>query len=69
MEALEEALQQLIGVVDPLRILANDPDHGSTSVWLIQRVQILTQCGNDALIPGKHQHLSGQIETLQVVYN
>lgn len=55
MEAFEEALQQLVGVVDPLCVLANNPDHGSTSIRLVQRVQILTQCGNDAFIPEKHQ--------------
>lgn len=60
MEALEEALQQLVSVVDPLGILANNPDHGSTGVRLIQRVQILTQCGDDALIPEEHQYLNGQ---------
>ena len=56
MEALEEALQQLISVVDPLSILANNPDHGGTRIRLIQRVQILTQCGDDAFIPEEHQY-------------
>lgn len=65
MEALEEALQQLVSVVDPLGVLAHNPDHGSTSIRLIQRVQILAQCGNDAFIPEEQQHLSGQNETLQ----
>lgn len=51
MEALEEALQQLVSVVDPLGVLAHDPDHGGASIRLIQRVQILTQGGNDALVP------------------
>lgn len=64
MEALEEALQQLVSVVDPLGVLANNPDHGSTSIRLIQGIQILTQCGNDAFIPEEHQYLSGQNETL-----
>lgn len=65
MEALEEALQQLVSVVDPLSVLAHNPDHGSTSIRLIQRVQILTQCGNDAFIPEVQQHVSDQNETLQ----
>lgn len=54
MESLQEALQQLVSVVDPLGVLANNPDHGSTSIGLIQRVKILTQCGNDAFIPEEH---------------
>lgn len=53
VEALEEALQQLVGVVNPLGVLANNPDHSSTSVRLIQRVEVLTQGGDDAFIP-KH---------------
>lgn len=51
MEALEEALQQLVGVVDPLGVLANNPDHGSSSVRLVQRIQVLTERGDDAFIP------------------
>lgn len=69
MEALEEALQQLVGVVDPLGILANNPDHGSAGVGLIQRVQILTQCGDDAFIPEEHQCLNGEKETLHAAYS
>ena len=65
METLEEALQQLVSVVDPLCIFTNDPDHGSTSVRLVQRVQVLTQCGNDAFIPEENQNLCFQMETLQ----
>lgn len=60
MEALEEALQQFIGVIDPLGVLANNPDHGGSSVRLIQRVQVLTQRCNDALIPEVKQSLNGQ---------
>lgn len=57
MEALKEALQQLISIVNPLSILANNPDHGSSSVRLIQGIQVLTECGNDAFIPKEH-HIS-----------
>lgn len=60
VEALEEALQQFIGVIDPLGVLANNPDHGGSSVRLIQRVQVLTQRCNDALIPEVKQSLNGQ---------
>ena len=30
LEGVEEALQELVGVVDALGVLANDPDHGSS---------------------------------------
>lgn len=51
MEAFQEALQQLIGIVNPLRILSHNPDHGSPGLRLIQRVEVLTQGGNHALVP------------------
>lgn len=64
MEALEEALQELIGVVDPLRVFAHNPDHGRTSVGLIQRVQVFTQSGNYALIPEQIKVLKQPISVL-----
>lgn len=59
MEALKKALEQLVSVVNPLRVLADNPDHGTSSVRFIQRVEILTQCGDDALVP-KHPYVKGQ---------
>lgn len=56
MEALEEALQQFIGIVDPLGVLAHNPDHGSPGLGLIQGVQILTQCGDHTLVPRDPAH-------------
>lgn len=58
VEALQEAFQQLICVVDPLGVLANDPDHGGAGVGFIQRVEVLTECGDDALVPAGNQGLS-----------
>lgn len=55
METLQKALQQLIGVVNALRVLSHDPDHGGTCLRLIQGVQVLTQRGNNALVPGQLQ--------------
>lgn len=52
MEALKKTLQQLISVVNPLGVFPNNPDHGGARVGFIQRVEILTQCSNDAFIPG-----------------
>ncbi len=53
MKALKETLQELISVVDTLSIFTHNPNHGSSSVWLIQRVQVFTQSGNYALIPAQ----------------
>lgn len=53
MKALKETLQELISVVDTLSIFTHNPNHGSSSVWLIQRVQVLTQSSNYALIPAQ----------------
>lgn len=52
MEALEEALEELICIVDALCILADNPDHGRPGLGLVQGVQILTQGGDDTLVPG-----------------
>lgn len=58
MEALEEALQQLVRIVNPLGILAHDPDHGSPGLGLIQGVQVLAQGGDHALVPGDQHTVS-----------
>lgn len=52
METLQETLQQLICIVNSFGIFAHYPDHGSSGIWLIQGIQVLTQSGNDAFIPG-----------------
>lgn len=56
VEALEETLQQLVGVVDPLGVFPDDPDHGGARVRLVQRVEILAQRRDDAFVPGQHTH-------------
>lgn len=56
METLQETLQQLICIVNSLSIFAHYPDHGSSGIWLIQGIQVLTQSGNDALIPGLSEY-------------
>jgi hypothetical protein len=50
-EGLQELLQQLICIVNALCILPYDPDHAGLGLRLVQSVQVLTQSGNDALIP------------------
>mmetsp|Transcript_15997 Transcript_15997/g.41525 ORF Transcript_15997/g.41525 Transcript_15997/m.41525 type:complete len:1014 (+) Transcript_15997:689-3730(+) len=49
-ERLEEGLEQLICIVDALRVLADDPDHGCLGFGLIQGVQVLAQCADDRLV-------------------
>ena len=57
METLQEAVQQLVGIVYPLGVLAHDPYHGGASVWLVQGVQVLAQCGDDALVSEERQEV------------
>ena len=50
LESVEEAVQQLVGIVDSLGILPDDPDHGGPRLRLVQRVQILAQRRDDVLV-------------------
>jgi hypothetical protein len=50
VESKQEILEQFIAVFDPVRILANDPNHGRLCLGLIKCVQILAQGADDALI-------------------
>lgn len=51
MEALQEALQELVCIVNSLCIFTHNPDHSCSGIWLIQRIKVFTKCGNDTLIP------------------
>jgi len=51
MKAFQEALQQLVSIVNPLCVLSHNPDHCCPGLRLIQRVEVLTQGGNHALVP------------------
>jgi hypothetical protein len=46
----QEILQQLIRVLDPIRILPHDPNHRRLRIRRIKRVQVLTQRSNDPLV-------------------
>ena len=50
VEAVEEGLQQLVGVVDTVGVLADDPDHGGLGLGLVQRIQVLAQRADDGLV-------------------
>lgn len=50
LEPLEEAVEQLVGVVDPLGVLADDPDHGGARFGFVQRVEVFAQRAYDALV-------------------
>lgn len=56
VETLQEALQQLISIINALGILSYDPDHGSARLRLIQGIQVFTQSGNHTLIPGQSRN-------------
>mmetsp|Transcript_41246 Transcript_41246/g.129581 ORF Transcript_41246/g.129581 Transcript_41246/m.129581 type:complete len:361 (+) Transcript_41246:469-1551(+) len=49
-ETLEETVEQLARVVNSLSILADDPDHAGLGLRVVQRVQVLTESANDALV-------------------
>lgn len=59
MEPLQEALEQLVCVVDPLGVFSHDPDHCCPRLRFIQRVQVLTQGGNHTLVPTHTHHIHG----------
>jgi len=41
LKALEKAVQQLVCLVDALRVLSDDPNHRRLRIWLVQVLQIL----------------------------
>mmetsp|Transcript_12023 Transcript_12023/g.35567 ORF Transcript_12023/g.35567 Transcript_12023/m.35567 type:complete len:610 (-) Transcript_12023:1065-2894(-) len=51
VERLEEGLEQLVRVVDPLRVLADDPDHRPLRLGLVERVEVLAERADDGLVP------------------
>ena len=50
MEVVEERLQEFVGVVDPLGVLPDDPDHARHGLGLVQGVEILAERGDDRLV-------------------
>ena len=50
IKTVQKRLQQLVGIVNALGILANDPHHGRTCLRLVKRVEILAELGNDGLV-------------------
>ena len=50
VKSVQETLQYFVGVVDPLRILANNPYHGCASFGFIKRVKILAEGRDNRLI-------------------
>lgn len=49
-ERLDEALQDLVGIVDLLSIFTNNPDQRTAGVGLIQLINVLAQRGNDTFV-------------------
>lgn len=56
MKALQKTLQQFICIINSFCIFTHYPDHGSSGIWFIQGIQILTQGGNDAFIPDSSEY-------------
>ena len=51
VKRLEERLQQLVGVLDAVGVLADDPHHARLRLRLVQRVQGVAQNADDGLVP------------------
>jgi hypothetical protein len=43
MEAFDERLEQFVGVVDSLGVLANNPDHGRSAIRWLKSVALMTR--------------------------
>jgi hypothetical protein len=50
LEGVQECPQQLVCILDLLRIFPNDPDQRRSSLRLVQLLQVRTECWYDALI-------------------
>ena len=50
-EAVEKSVDELGGVVDALGVLSDDPDHGRPRLGLVQRLQVVAERGDGALVP------------------
>jgi len=55
VEPFQEGLEQLVGVVDPLGVLADDPDHRRARLGFVQSVEVLAQVRNDALVSARER--------------
>ena len=50
LKSLQEALEELVSVVDALRVLSDDPDHRGLRLGLVQGVKVLAQRSDDRLV-------------------
>lgn len=52
-ERVREVVHQLVRVLDAVRELPDDPDHGGFALWLVERVEVCAEGGDDAFVsPG-----------------
>lgn len=51
VEGEQEVVEQDLGILDALRVLPDDPDHGGLGLGLVKRVEVLAQPADDALVP------------------
>jgi len=47
---MQEIIQQFFRVLNPIRVLTQDPNHGSFRIGILEDVQILTQRSNDPFV-------------------
>ena len=50
MKVVKERLQEFVGVVDPLHVPPNDPDHVRPGLGVVCSVEILAERGDDRLV-------------------
>lgn len=50
LEHIEEGRQQLVGVLNLLGVLSNDPDQGRAGLGLVELLEVGAEGGDDALV-------------------
>jgi hypothetical protein len=50
LERFQECPKQLIGIINLLGVLSDNPNQGGLCLWFIQLLQVRTQSRNDALV-------------------
>lgn len=49
-EGVREIVHELVGVVNAICELPDDPDHRGLRLRLVERIKVLAECGDDALV-------------------
>lgn len=52
-KCVNEVVQKVIGIVDPVRELSDDPDDGRLGFGLVQKIHVLAQLRYDTFVPAR----------------